>query len=66
MASPFSSMLIFFKESGGRAMYCDKASRVLEDPAGMCTEAATLNPECLQLIRLVAILALISSFLRRT
>jgi len=41
-------------------MYWERASRVLEDPAGMCTEASTLKPECLQLIRLVAILALIT------
>ena len=65
MASPFSLMLIFFKDSGGRAMYWERASRVLEDPAGMCTEASTLNPECLQLIKLVAILALISCFFKK-
>ena len=35
------------------------ASRVLVDPAGMRTEASTLNPECLQLIRAVANSALI-------
>ena len=43
MASPFSTMLIFFKESGGRAMYWERASRVLADPAGMRTEASTLT-----------------------
>jgi len=58
-------VLRLFKDSGGRAMYWERASRVLEDPAWMCTEASTLNPECLQLIRLVAILALISFFFKK-
>jgi len=26
-------------------MYCERASRALEDPAGIQTEALTLNPE---------------------
>ncbi|GAG91923.1 unnamed protein product [marine sediment metagenome] len=39
MASPFSSMLIFLMDRGKRAMYWERASRVLEDPAGMRTEA---------------------------
>ena len=47
MASPFSSLLVFFKESGGgtairRAMYCDNVSRVLEDPVVICTESRVL------------------------
>jgi hypothetical protein len=39
-----------------RAMYWQRASRVLEGPTGMCTEASTMNLERLQLIKLVAIL----------
>ncbi len=61
MASPFFPMLIFFKDKGGRAMYWERASRVLAEPAGIRTVASTLNPECFQAAKLVAILALISS-----
>ena len=43
-------------------MYWERASRVLEDPAGMCTEASKLERQkkfwkTLSLIELVAILA---------
>ena len=31
-------------------MYWEKASRVLEDLAGMCSKASTLNPKCFKLI----------------
>ena len=34
MALLFSSIVIFFSDRGGRAMYWERASRVLEDPAG--------------------------------
>ena len=65
MASPFSSIPIFFRDRGGRATYWDKASRACSEKAGIRTEASTLNPECLQLIKPVAIQALMSCCFRK-
>ena len=61
MASPFSRMLIFFNDRGGREMYWERALRAFVERAGRCTLLSTEKPECLQLIKLVANLALISS-----
>jgi hypothetical protein len=35
VASPFSSMLVFFRERGGRAMYWDRASDLRKQPPVM-------------------------------
>ena len=34
MASPFSRMLIFFNDRGGREMYCERALRAFVERAG--------------------------------
>ena len=46
-------------------MYWERVSRVLSEYAGIRIEKSTEKPECLQLIKLVANLALISRFLRK-
>ena len=61
MASPFSWMLIFLKDRGGREMYWERALRAFVERAGRWRLLSTEKPECLQLIRLVANRALISS-----
>ncbi len=61
MVSPFSWMPIFFNDRGGREMYWERALRACVEWAGRWTLLSTEKPECLQLIRLVANLALISS-----
>ena len=43
-----SSTSIFFSNRGGRAMYCARASRALEEVAGILTERSTLKPLCVQ------------------
>ena len=67
MASPFSWMLIFFNDrSGGtairREMYCERAFRAWSECDPIRTEQSKEKPECFQLIRLVARLALMSFF----
>jgi hypothetical protein len=41
-----SSTSTFFSDTGGRAMYCERASRALEEAAAIFTDRS-MNPECL-------------------
>jgi hypothetical protein len=43
-------MLIFFRESGERAMYWERASRALIENAGTQIEWSKEKPECFQLM----------------
>ena len=43
-----SSTSIFCSDTGGRAIYCARASRALEEEAGILTVRSTLKPLCVQ------------------
>jgi len=65
VASPFSWMLIFVNDRGGREMYCERALRALSECDPIRTEQLKEKPECFQLMRLVARLALMSFFFKK-
>ncbi len=55
----------FFKDSGGLAIYCDRASRAFSEYAGIFTLLSTEKPECLQVERFLANLSVLSFFSRK-